>query len=130
MNTKLMLSVSAFILALIGIVLIFAPEYVLKAALIPETLLSSLIIQVLGGTYFALALLNWMSKGAIIGGIYNRPMVLANLAHYLIGGLAFAKAALQHPAQPLFIAVFAFLYIFMAGVFLYLMNKHPEKQSN
>jgi len=31
-------------------------------------------MQIIGSFYFAFAILNWMSKGSIIGGIYNRPI--------------------------------------------------------
>ena len=42
------------------------------------------------------AMLNWMAKGVIIGGIYSRPIVIANLAHFLIGDLELIKAVI-HP---------------------------------
>jgi len=37
-----------------------------------------------------------MAKGVIIGGIYSRPIVIANLAHFLIGDLELIKAVI-HP---------------------------------
>ena len=46
-------------------------------------------MQIIGSLYFALAILNWMSKGSFIGGIYNRPIAIANLTHFVIAGLAF-----------------------------------------
>ena len=74
MNTKSLMTLSAMILALIGISLIFLPKEILGyfELSISDTL--ELIMQIIGSFYFAFAILNWMSKGSIIGGIYNRPI--------------------------------------------------------
>ena len=40
---------------------------------------------------------NWMARGSLMGGIYNRPLAVGNVAHFTIGALALAKAALRSP---------------------------------
>ena len=81
MNTKLLMTLSAMILALIGISLIFLPNEILDYLELSVSETLQLLMQIIGSLYFALAILNWMSKGSIIGGIYNRPIAMANLTH-------------------------------------------------
>jgi hypothetical protein len=63
-------------------------------------------------------MLNWMAKGTIIGGIYNRPIAIANLTHFLIGGLALAKLAFNNHKISIILWVMAGIYITASGVFL------------
>jgi uncharacterized membrane protein len=74
MNTKSLMTLSAMILALIGISLIFLPKEILDYLELSESETLQLLMQIIGSFYFAFAILNWMSKGSIIGGIYNRPI--------------------------------------------------------
>jgi len=30
------------------------------------------------------SILNWMSKASLIGGIYNKPLLIGNLLHFLL----------------------------------------------
>ena len=50
------------------------------------------IIQVIGGLYFGFGMLNWMARSTRIGGIYNRPIAIANFSHFFISGIALLKA--------------------------------------
>ena len=88
-------------------------------------LIVQLALQLLGAFYFAFAMLNWMAKGSFIGGIYNRPVSIANLAHFLIGGLAMVKALINHPALPWAIAIIAILYLVFAAIFGFLLFRNP-----
>src|SRR5687768_15066617 len=92
MNTKLIMTFSAICLGLGGIALSFLPyELQVYFGLHPGVSLS-LIIQVLGALYFAFAMLNWMARGSFIGGIYNRPIAVANLTHFFMGSIALIKS--------------------------------------
>ena len=86
MNTKSLMTLSAIILALIGISLIFLPGEILDYFELSVSDALLLLMQIIGSFYFAFAMLNWMSKGSIIGGIYNRPIAIANLTHFVIAG--------------------------------------------
>ena len=76
MNTKSLMTLSAIILALIGISLNFFPKEILDYLELSVSDTLELLIQIIGSLYFAFAMLNWMSKGSIIGGIYNRPIAI------------------------------------------------------
>ena len=76
------MTLSAIILALIGISLIFLPKEILDYFELSVSDTLELLMQIIGSFYYAFAMLNWMSKGSIIGGIYNRPIAIANLTHY------------------------------------------------
>ncbi len=82
MNTKSLMTLSAIILALIGISLIFFPKEILDYFELSVSDTLELLMQIIGSFYFAFAMLNWMSRGSIIGGIYNRPIAMANLTHF------------------------------------------------
>jgi len=125
MNTKLIMSVTAIFLVVISLSLTFAPDNVMHAFGIADSIIIRLVFQLLGAFYFAFAMLNWMAKGAIIGGIYNRPIAIANLSHFLIGGLALTKAVLGHNELPMIFSVLAGFYMVAAGVFYVVMSRHP-----
>jgi hypothetical protein len=82
-------------------------------------------LQFLGAAYFAFAMLNWMAKGAIIGGIYNRPIAIANLSHFVIGGIALTKAVLSNHQLPLIFSIMAVFYIATACIFGLVISRHP-----
>jgi len=74
---------SGILWALVGITLLFFPLESARAAgftQAPEALL-----QLVSGLYLGFATLNWFGRNAIYGGIYGRPIMLANLAHGMIG---------------------------------------------
>ena len=54
-------------------------------------------MQIIGSLCFAFAILNWMSKGSFIGGIYNCPTGVANLTHFVIAGLVLIQGTLANP---------------------------------
>lgn len=89
MNTRILLISSAAFLAVLGLVLTFAPAEVLTTD-DPRTIV---VGQLLGADLCGAAFLNWMSRGAPMGGIYGRPLAIGNLVHFTVGGLALAKVA-------------------------------------
>ena len=70
-------------------------------------------------------MLNWMSKGSIIGGIYNRPIVIANLTHFTIAGLALIKGILSYFSLSYIIWIIAIIYSIFAILFGILVFNHP-----
>ena len=99
MSTKFLLGVSAALMAAGGLVLQFAPHEVLAYAGYPASGLAPVLVQVLGALYLGFALLNWMSKGVRMGGIYARPLALGNGLHWLVGAFTLLHYALQIPTQ-------------------------------
>lgn len=96
MNTKLLMSISAVLLGATGIALTFMPGEVSHVLNLPGS--NSIVFQVLGALYFGFAMLNWTAKGNLMGGIYSRPVAIANFSHFVIGGLALIKLAIHNPA--------------------------------
>lgn len=93
MNTKFLMMASAILMGIAGIILTFLPDEIANYAGLASTDLSPLLLQVLGALYFAFALLNWMAKANLIGGIYSKPVAMGNFAHFFIAGLAIIKSA-------------------------------------
>ena len=127
MNTKLIMTLTAILLAVLGLSLTFAADNIIVWLGIANSVPINLIFQLLGAAYFAFAMLNWMAKGAIIGGIYNKPIAIANLSHFLIGGLALTKAVINNPQLPVIFTIVAALFMVMAGVFGIINSRHPGK---
>lgn len=124
------MTLSAMILALIGISLIFLPNEILDYLELSVSETLQLLMQIIGSLYFALAILNWMSKGSIIGGIYNRPIAMANLAHFVIAGLALIKGILANPSLSYVIWSIAIIYSIFAILFGIVAFKHPVSENN
>ena len=129
MNTKLLMTLSAIILALIGISLIFFPKEILNyfGSSVSDTL--ELLMQIIGSFYYAFAMLNWMSKGSIIGGIYNRPIAIANLTHFVIAGLALIKGIFSNPSLSYIIWSIGILYSIFAILFGLVAFNHPVSEN-
>ncbi len=127
MNTKSLMTISAIILALIGISLIFFPKEILNyfGSSVSDTF--ELFMQIIGSLYFAFAMLNWMSKGSIIGGIYNRPISIANLTHFVIAGFALVRGILSNPNLSYIIWLITIMYSIFAILFGIVAFNHPVR---
>ncbi len=117
MNTKLLMTTSAALLGTAGIIFIFLPQEVCHYAGLPESNL--LIVQMPGALYFGFAMLNWTARANLIGGIYSRPVAIANFTHFFIGGLALVKILFTHTGSILIWAVTA-AYLLFASLFAYI----------
>jgi len=129
MNTKALMTLSAIILALIGISLIFLPGEILDYFELSVSDALLLLMQIIGSFYFAFAMLNWMSRGSIIGGIYNRPIAIANWTHFVIAGFAIIKGILSNPSLSYIIWSIAIIYSIFAILFGIVAFNHPASQS-
>ena len=82
MQTKLLMMLSAVFLAVLGFATSYAPDKVLGMhGTVPDNA-TLLLIQMMGALYLGFAILNWTARGAIIGGIYARPLALGNFLHF------------------------------------------------
>ena len=84
---------SAAVLLVAGVALLFASDMVLPRLVpgYPETALW--LGQLLGAAWLSVAALNWWNRSTLLGGIYGRPLVAANMALYLISALVLFRAA-------------------------------------
>jgi hypothetical protein len=100
---------SAAFMAALGVGVTFLPqELLIHIGGRPEEALV-LLIQMLGALYLGFAILNWMARNNLIGGIYSRPVAIANFFNFAVGAVALLKALSdQH---------FAFEIVAMASVY-------------
>ncbi len=130
MNTKILMTTSAIVLGLIGIILTFMPKEIINVYYVDGIGLMKIVVQLIGALYIAFAMLNWMSKSALIGGIYNRPLVVANTTHFTIGGLALLKGITTLPVIPNPILALMLIYLVFGITFGMLLFRHPSPQKN
>jgi len=92
MRSKLLMTISAVIMGIMGLFFSFMPQEFLSYLNAQADFLNVLIVQLAGALYIGFALTNWTAKANLIGGIYGRPVAIGNLCHFGIGGLALMKA--------------------------------------
>lgn len=89
--TRLLATASAVLLGTCGFGLLFAADEVMQR-LDAAGPAAAVACQLLGGAWLALAAATWITRGAPQGGIYGRPIVLANMWVYTITALVCLKA--------------------------------------
>ena len=117
------MTTTSLVLGLAGIVALFAPESVLAMLDAPITKPLSVLVQVIGTLYFSIALMNWTAKDSIIGGIYARPVSLANFAHFFSGTLVLAKYFFSNSLN-VPILLMLIVYVILALFFYWLVFRH------
>lgn len=127
MNTKLVMSLSAWVMGVAGIALSFMPQEILSYfGLIDVSAINTVILQVLGALYFAFAMTNGTARANLIGGIYGRPIAVGNLCHFMIATLALMKVFFR--TQQILLLVPVILYAIFAVVFAWIFFTHPIKR--
>ena len=91
--TRVLLTMSAVFLAILGVGAIFLPQETLAYLDAPQPGALPVLVELLGAHSLACALLNWMAKDSLIGGVYNRPVAMGNLGHFGIGTIVLLKGA-------------------------------------
>lgn len=128
MNTRLLMSASALVLALLGLPCVFAPDAVLKQLTGGTSAPAELLVQVTGALYMGFAGLNWMGKANLIGGIYGRPVAIGNLMHFLVATIALLKFAAHASSAPLW--VLAGVYAILAVAFGLIVFGNPLRAAD
>lgn len=89
-----MMSSAALLLGL-GLLLTFDPDGLVAYTGTPAQPLITLLAQAAGALYLGFAILNWMAKDNLIGGIYSRPVALGNLLHFFITAMTLLRFILS-----------------------------------
>ena len=97
MNSRLLMTVTAALLAVLGLACSFAPQELLGLVGATASPALALGVQALGAAWLGFALLDWNARGAPFGGIYGRPVALGNFLHFAVIALALAKTAFAMP---------------------------------
>ena len=125
MKTRALMSVSAAFMAAIGLGMSFTPQELLRyLGAVPENI-TVLLVQTCGALYIAFAMLNWMSRGNIIGGIYARPLAMANFLHFSVVSIVLVKNLTAGYGMDLILAVIP--YVVLAGLFGIVLFTHPAE---
>ena len=84
---------SAIVTGFLGLTASFLPAEILKKIGGAANELPTLFVQITGALYLGFAIMNWMAKTALIGGIYAKPLGMGNCLHYTVAALALFKFA-------------------------------------
>jgi len=122
------MSTSALLLGIMGMAATFAPREILGSLGVAPMVITQLMVQILGALYLGFASMNWMMRDGIIGGIYNRPVVIGNLTHFLVAAMAMLRVVTDSPSgRSLWpVAVVYAGYTLAFGVLLF---RHPVKDA-
>ncbi len=91
---------SAALLAFAGLSLLFMTEEILSRHLPGYPPGDVWFGQLLAAACLAMATLNWFSRGALLGGIYGRPVVAANATGYFIAAITLLKLTIAGSFRP------------------------------
>ena len=94
MNTKYLMVSSAVVTGFLGLTASFLPTELLKNIGATANELPTLFVQITGALYLGFAMMNWMAKTVLIGGIYARPLAMGNCVHFTVAALALFKFAI------------------------------------
>lgn len=125
LSSRFLMVASAAALGTAGLALLFAADElhrVMSGA--SSAPVSNFALQLWGAGLLGLASANWIARGVTLGGIYGRAIVLGNVAHWTIGGLASVRAALDRPDAGGLWAVAA-AYAVFAVAFGWLLKRDP-----
>ena len=125
MKTKLLMTSSALFCGIIGTLLLFLPIEIAEYLSVEPTISAILFLKILSAIYLGFGILNWTAKGTLIGGIYNKPIVLGNLLHFAVGAIELIKviSIIQiHREIIIFLTVF---YVIFALLFAYIIKTNP-----
>lgn len=111
-------TLSAVCFAVLGAMLLFTPEDV-SGSLEPGAR-GHALAQLLGAALLGFAAMNWIARGAALGGIYGRAVVAANYTHLGIGALVLLKSGIDGGAAHAAYWVLTGLYVLGAALFVYL----------
>ncbi len=122
---KIALTIAALFSGFLGVTLSFLPQELFQLYNEPTGTFGILSVKLLGLCMIALSAINWMSKERLIGGIYNRPLALANTLHFCIGAVILIKTLMVTFYWSLFIL--SFFYAVFGVAFFKIMFTTPKQ---
>lgn len=125
MKTKFLMTSSALFCGIIGILLLFLPNEIVEYLNVEPTIITILFLKILSALYLGFGILNWTVKGSLIGGIYNRPIALGNLLHFVVGSIELVKVISNIETHREIIIFLTALYIIFGVLFAYVLKNNP-----
>jgi|ERR1041385_2342882 hypothetical protein len=123
---KQIMTSSAFLMAVHGIVFLFVPEFLLRAFDLnfsPDALIG---IQFFGAALIGFGNMNWVGRNSVLGGIYGRAIVTGNCTYNIIGFLTSLRTRLNDFGNSYF-WIEVFLYFIFAIAFAMMLFGSPDK---
>lgn len=99
-RSSLISRANALVLLVAGMAMLFAPDVVLLRLAPGFPPAGFWLGQLLGAAWLGMAALSWMSRGAVLGGIYGRPVVMANAVMHFVSAMSLLRAGLFAYAVP------------------------------
>jgi hypothetical protein len=127
-NTKLLMSLSAVFMAAAGSCATFLPQEILARCGCDRGGEAVLLIQAGGAIYLGFAILNWMARSNLIGGIYSRPVAVGNLLHFAVVAIALVKAVIGGSVRTSEVVVACVIYSVFAVWFGIVVFTHPIRE--
>ncbi|TYP95247.1 hypothetical protein LX73_0544 [Fodinibius salinus] len=127
-NTKLLMISSSIFLGLLGIMASFLSQEVLEYYGHSANGMGLILMNITGALYLGFAVLNWMARGNIIGGIYSRPVAIGNFLHFFFVAIALLKFLITKPITSE-ILTGAIIYSIFAVCFGYILFAKGESCS-
>ena len=123
MKSKIVITASAVFLIGVGLALNFLPQETAAALELGGAPGAVVLVQVLSAAFLGVGFLNWLSKENAMGGIYGRPLALANILLFGVSGISLDRAAAHASTLPS-IRVAAIVFTAFALGFAWLMFFH------
>lgn len=111
-------------MALVGLAATFLPQEILGHFGIHSHVAAQVAVQIMGALYLGFAMLNWMARANLIGGIYSRPVAVGNVLHFSVAALALIKAMMTTNGEPVVVTA-AVIYSAFALLFARVLLVHP-----
>jgi len=122
--SRLLTTVSALVLFVLGLALLFAPDVVLGRLVPGFPPGSAWVGSLLGAAWLGMAALDWSHRTTLLGGIYGRPVVYANFVLFLVSALVLVRVVLR-PGMPPVIWLFALPFFVLAVAWALLLFRGP-----
>jgi hypothetical protein len=115
---------SAAVLALGGLVLLFAGDDVLPRLIPGFPATAAWVGQLAGAGWLAMASLSWLTRSLLLGGIYGRYVVVPNAILYFVTAMSLLKIVRAPGASPAVWLLFAVAAV-LAALYAWLMFRGP-----
>ena len=128
MRTNLLMSSSALFMGILGFAASFMTQEILTHLGAVPNASSTLLVQVMGALYLGFAILNWMARSVMIGGIYARPVALGNFLHFAVVTTAAWKVIAAGAVTSRILLAACCLYTVFAVWFGFVLFTTPRKE--
>ena len=123
--TKTLMIISAIFLAVNAFGFSFFPNEISILLTNHDNHIFTLILQILGALYLGFSYINWMSKNSLIGGIYNKPLLIGNTLHFLTASMAMIKLVFKFENNLQLILPYTAIYCLFTLFFGYVFFSNP-----